>query len=135
MLRIISSMRNPLKRVMGIYDVSKFVTPSQQLLPPSFRSFSSSDVEKNRSQLLGNNSQKTSVFNNLLSKLPEGAGKERIQAALDSCADIPDEDYLRSIIAGLTRKEVTSLLQQAPLSLTLYDASALAGLLFAPTGG
>ena len=75
-----------------------------------------------------------SSFTDLLSKLPEGAGKERIQAALDSCADIPDEDYLRSIIAGLTRKEVTSLLAET-LDLSELDASALAGLLFAPTGG
>ena len=75
-----------------------------------------------------------SRFDNLLSTLPEGAGKERIQTALNLCADISDEDYLRSIVAGNTKAETTALLQQAPLSLTLYDASALAGLLVAPTG-
>jgi hypothetical protein len=74
-----------------------------------------------------------SLFTHLLSTLPEGGGKDRIQHALDSCADISDEDYLRSIVAGKTNEQVTSFLREDNF-LNKFDASALAGLLVVPTG-
>jgi hypothetical protein len=74
-----------------------------------------------------------SLFSDFLSTLSEGAGKERIQAALDSCADISDEESLRDFVAGSTNAEITSLLKEE-LSLSVFDASALAGLLVVPTG-
>jgi hypothetical protein len=74
-----------------------------------------------------------SLFTHLLSTLPEGGGKDRIQHALDSCADISDEDYLRSIVAGMTRPEAAALFKEE-LSHAGLDASALAGLLVVPTG-
>jgi hypothetical protein len=74
-----------------------------------------------------------SSFSDFLSTLPEGM-KSRIQTALDACADIPDEKSLREIVAGRNIEQITSLLQKAPLSLSVFDASALAVLLVAPTG-
>jgi hypothetical protein len=74
-----------------------------------------------------------SLFTHLLSTLPEGGGKDRIQHASDTCPDISDENYLRSIIAGMTRAEATSYFREDDF-LGKYDASALAGLLVAPTG-
>ena len=74
-----------------------------------------------------------SRFDNLLSTLRHGDRKERIQTALDK-SDIANGEDLAEIVAGRNIEQVTSLLQQPPLSLGLYDASALAGLLVAPTG-
>jgi hypothetical protein len=73
-------------------------------------------------------------FTVLLSKLRDDACKVRIQKALESYSDISNEDELRSIVNGLTRAEISSFLQKAPLSLHLCDASALAGLLVASPG-
>jgi hypothetical protein len=76
----------------------------------------------------------SSFFTDFLSTLPEGM-RSRIQTALDSCADVPDEEEsLREIVAGKNIEQITSFLQKAPLSLSVFDASALAGLLVAPTG-
>ena len=74
-----------------------------------------------------------SRFANLLSTLRHGDRKERIQTALD-ISDIANGEDLAEIVAGMSRADATALLQQPPLSLGLYDASALAGLLVAPTG-
>jgi hypothetical protein len=68
-----------------------------------------------------------SRFASLISNL-KGRGKDKIQTALDA-SEISDEDELRSIVRGRNIEQTTSLLQQPPLSLDLYDASALAGLL------
>ena len=67
-----------------------------------------------------------SRFEQLLSRLPEGDERGRILSALDR-STISSEEALRAIVQGMTRAEVTSLLQLPPLSLELYDASALAG--------
>jgi hypothetical protein len=62
-------------------------------------------------------------------ELPEdGNVRKSILAALHS-SPISSEDELKVIILGMTRAEVTSLFQEPPLSLGLYYASALAGLL------
>ena len=64
--------------------------------------------------------------------MPDGFEKDRIQTALDD-STVSSEEVLRVIVAGLTRKEITSLLAEN-LDLNELDASALAGLLFTPTG-
>jgi hypothetical protein len=69
-----------------------------------------------------------SRFDNLVRELPDGNEKDCILGALNS-STISSEAALRIIIRGKTNAEVTSLFQQPPLSLGLYDASALAGLL------
>ena len=73
-----------------------------------------------------------SLFANLLSTLPQGDRKERIQTALDN-SDIANDEDLAEIVAGRNIEQVTSLLQRN-LTLSELDASALAGLLVAPTG-
>jgi hypothetical protein len=72
-----------------------------------------------------------SRFVNLLSTLPEGGMKGRIMEALDE--SILTVDELRASVAGKTNVEVTDLLRRN-FPLDELDASALAGLLLAPTG-
>ena len=68
-------------------------------------------------------------FDDLVRELPEkGIVRKSILAALHS-SPISSVDELRVIIRGKTNAEVTSLFQEPPLSLGLYYASALAGLL------
>jgi hypothetical protein len=67
-------------------------------------------------------------FNDLVRKLPDGHEKNSILAALNS-SNISSVAYLRYIIQGRNIEQATSLFQEPPLSLGLYDASALAGLL------
>jgi hypothetical protein len=73
----------------------------------------------------------SSSFSVLLSTLPEGM-RSRIQTALDACTNISDVDYLRDAVAGRNIEQITSLLVRN-LDLSNVDASALAGLLVAPT--
>jgi hypothetical protein len=74
-----------------------------------------------------------SLFTDLLSILRDVARKERIQKALDDSPDFSNAESLREVVAGKTNAEMTSFLQRN-LSLGEVDASALAGLLVAPTG-
>ena len=71
-----------------------------------------------------------SRFDTLLSTLPEGM-RARITPALDQV--FADVDELRASVAGMTRAEITSLFKEE-LSLSGFDASALAGILVVPTG-
>ena len=72
-----------------------------------------------------------SFFTHLLSTLPEGM-RGRIMAALGD-GPFADVDELRASITGMTRADITSFLQEDDF-LNKVDASALAGLLVAPTG-
>ena len=73
-----------------------------------------------------------SRFSTLVSALPEGGARTRIEAALVD-STISSEDELRAIVQGKTNAEVTSLLQRN-LQLNEFDASALAGILVAVQG-
>jgi hypothetical protein len=44
------------------------------------------------------------------------------------------EEDLKQIVAGKTNQEATALFQEPPLNLQLYDASALAGVVFSAKG-
>jgi hypothetical protein len=72
-----------------------------------------------------------SRFVNLLSTLPEGGMKGRIMKALDESIFTVDE--LRASVAGRNIEQATTLFKDE-LSLSGFDASALAGLLVHPTG-
>ena len=72
-----------------------------------------------------------SLFTHLLSTLPEGM-RGRILAALDQ-GPFADVDELRASVAGRNIEQITSFLREDNF-LNKVDASALAGLLVAPTG-
>ena len=72
-----------------------------------------------------------SHFADLLFTLPEGM-RDRMMAALDQ-GPFANVEELRASVVGKTNAEITSFLQRN-LSLGEVDASALAGLLVAPTG-
>ena len=69
------------------------------------------------------------LFDDLLSKLP--ATKQQLIG--DAVKGVfANEEELKAAVHGSTKAEATSLLQQPPLSLDLFDASMLAGILVAP---
>ena len=73
---------------------------------------------------------KSLKFDQVLARLAEGPQKQRIRDALVS-STIENEDELRSIVVGSTKPEVTVLFQEG-LFLSMFDASALAGLVVSP---
>jgi hypothetical protein len=74
-----------------------------------------------------------SLFTGFCSPL-SGDMRGRIKKSLDDSPDFPDEESLREVFAGNTNAaEITSFLQKN-LSLRVFDASILAGLLVAPIG-
>jgi hypothetical protein len=66
-------------------------------------------------------------FDNLVGELPDGNEKDSILAALNS-STISSEAALRIMIRGRNIEQVTSLFKEE-LHLSVFDASALAGLL------
>jgi hypothetical protein len=66
-------------------------------------------------------------FDDLVRELPKGNMRDSILAALSS-SPISSKDELRAIIHGKTNSEATSFFKEE-LHLSVFDASALAGLL------
>ena len=66
-------------------------------------------------------------FDDVLGSITRGVQRERIPDALVA-SDIANADDLKDIVRGMSKSDAMGIFQRPPLSLSTYDAAALAGL-------